>query len=101
MGRRQGEIHQPFQPRVLISQLLQFLSFGHFQSAVLLLPGVDGVLGDAHLSCHLVRLPPGFDLLHRAYDLRFRMRALAHPLLLPFVRLSDFPVCGLLGEGHR
>ncbi len=92
--------HQPFQPGVLIPQLLQLLRLGHFQTAALLLPGVDGVLRHAHLPRHLVRLPPGLHLLHRADDLRFRMRALAHPLLLPFVRSSDFPVCGLLREGQ-
>ena len=35
-----------------LPQVSQLLGLGHFQAAVLLLPGIDGVLGHSHLPSH-------------------------------------------------
>jgi hypothetical protein len=49
--------HQLLELGVLLAQVPQLLRLGHFQAAVLLLPGIDGVLGHSHLPSHFFHFP--------------------------------------------
>ena len=59
-------------------QLLEFLRLARVQLAVLRLPGVNRVLGDAHFPPDVGCRPPCLQLLDGSDHLRFRVLALRH-----------------------
>lgn len=70
--------HQPFQPTVLFFELLETAQITHPQVVVLLLPWIEGLLGDSELATEVADRGAGLGLPEGIDDLLFGEFRLLH-----------------------